>query len=640
MPPLRHMSKEPTSIRFEFINGPRAGNVVDAAIPAVVSTDPNDDLTIPLEDYRGPLGVVESAKDAMIFRDQNRLYGAIHVRGSNQTLLGGKIPTAEIWNEDIIQFGSPGNPVQIKCLIDETISSSVITSRRIDDLDTFSASVYGAPQQLAVLFEHTRHQTQARSINQVLASGAELIFKLVPKATHIVFTQHAGAGRFPVTSSQARDKKSFDGEISRSIMNRVIRERKSILLMDAAAEFPQARSVIRAGLASTMCVPLWSGDEIHGVLQVDNRQTPGMFTGQDLDVLTVASHQISLAAENVRLVSKLEKSRVQLSEQNTYLRKQIPANSTMGMIGRSDALTALRNSIERVRDTRVPVLINGETGTGKELVARALHETSNRSEKMFVAQNCSAISDSLLESELFGHVKGSFTGASETKTGLFELADGGTIFLDELGEMPMKLQAKLLRVIQEGEIWPVGANAPKFVDVRIVSATHRNLQEMVDSGEFRQDLYFRLNVFPLELPALRDRRDDIPLLAEHFLRQYAKEFGSPADGFSKAAMDILLAYSWPGNIRELQNEIQRVLIRGTPTLVLPEHLSVGLVGSEPSNAPSLNEGKSLKEMVDHYERTLLEKALESHNHNKTKTAERLGITREGLHKKLVRHGVN
>ncbi|MEE2758095.1 MAG: sigma 54-interacting transcriptional regulator [Myxococcota bacterium] len=634
------MPNDLTSIRLEFVNGPRAGDVVDAPLPATISTDPTDQLTIPLDDYRGPLGVFEAADETIVFRDTNRLYGAVHVRGPNQTILGGKMPTAEIWNEDIIQFGSPSNPVQIKVLVEETMASSVLTSRRIDDLDTFSASVYDAPQQLAVFFEHTRTQTQSRSIDQVLASGAELVFKLIPKATHIVFTQHAGAGRFPVTSSHSRAQTPFAGEISRSIMNRVIRDRKSILLMDAAAEFPQARSVIQAGLASTICVPLWSGDAIHGVLQVDNRESPGMFTGQDLDVITVASHQISLAAENVRLVSKLEESRAQLSEQNTYLRTQLPSNATMGMVGHSQALNTLRDSIERVRDTRVPVLINGETGTGKELVARALHETSNRADKLFVAQNCSAISDSLLESELFGHVKGAFTGAHETKTGLFELADGGTIFLDELGEMPMKLQAKLLRVLQEGEIWPVGGTAPKFVDVRIVSATHRNLQEMVDTGKFRQDLFFRLNVFPIDLPALRERRGDIPLLAEHFLDKYAKEFGSPAAGFSTAATDILVSYEWPGNIRELQNEIQRLLIRGAPALVLPEHLSVGLNGRGSSNAQSLEDGKSLKEMVDIFEKSVLEDALKRHNHNKTKTAERLGITREGLHKKLVRHGVS
>ncbi len=634
------MSKRIKTIRFEFLSGVKVGDVICASLPVKASTNPTDGLTVPLEDYAGQLGVFESENDAIVFRDTNSLYGAIHCRGSSQTLLGRKMPSAELWNGDVLQFGSPNHPVRVKVVIDDTISSSIITSRNIDDLDTFTTSVFEAPQQLAVLFEHTSLQAKSRSLQQVLESGAELVFKLIPSATHIVFTQHAGAGRFPVTSCRARTNEAFDGTISRRIMNRVIRQRKSILLVDAAAEFPQARSVINAGLASTMCVPLWSGDSIHGVLQVDNRKSPGVFTGQDLEALTVASHQIGLAADNVRLLSKLEESKTQLSEENKYLKQQVPTiNSPMGMIGRSAALTELRASIEQVRNTRVPVLINGETGTGKELVARALHETSSRAANMFVAQNCSAISDSLLESELFGHVKGAFTGAHDHKSGLFELADGGTIFLDELGEMPSKLQAKLLRVIQEGEIWPVGGSAPKFVDVRIVSATHRNLQDMVDSGSFRQDLYFRLNVFPIKLPPLRERSDDIPLLANHFLTHYANEFGSSATSFSNAAIEVLTRYEWPGNIRELQNEIQRLLIRGAPEVIQAEHLSVGITDILQTDLFSMKDDKSLKEMVDEFEKSILEKALDSHNRNKTKTAERLGITREGLHKKLVRHGI-
>jgi Nif-specific regulatory protein len=289
----------------------------------------------------------------------------------------------------------------------------------------------------------------------------------------------------------------------------------------------------------------------------------------------------------------------------------------------------------------VPVLIQGETGTGKELVARAVHYTSRRAEHLFVAQNCSALPENLLESELFGHVRGAFTGADRDKKGLFELADGGTIFLDELGEMPLSLQAKLLRVLQEGEIWPVGAPRPKKVDVRVVSATHRDLEKMVADGSFRQDLFYRLHVFPLRLPPLRERRNDIPILARFFLRKYAREFGRPATGFTPEAMERLKSHDWPGNVRELQNELQRVLIQRTEgDLVLVEDLSERIIGRTAlADAPDLPRG-SLKDMLASIERVLLTRALREHGGNKTQTAKALGITREGLHKKLTRFGMN
>jgi Nif-specific regulatory protein len=298
-------------------------------------------------------------------------------------------------------------------------------------------------------------------------------------------------------------------------------------------------------------------------------------------------------------------------------------------------------AVEKVRETRVPVLIQGETGTGKELVARALHYTSSRRERLFVAQNCSALAENLLESELFGHAKGAFTGADRDKKGLFELADGGTLFLDEVGEAPLSIQAKLLRVLQEGEIWPVGATKPRTVDVRVVSATHRDLERMVREGGFRQDLFYRLHVYPVRMPALRERREDIPLLARHFLDRYAREFGRAVTGFVPEAVERLAVYDWPGNVRELQNEVQRALITRTDgDLIQIDDLSPRLLGrSAVSDSGDLPRGP-LKDMLDAVERLLLQRALREHHNNKTRAAEALGVTREGLHKKLARFGLH
>src|SRR5580765_1134867 len=222
-------------------------------------------------------------------------------------------------------------------------------------------------------------------------------------------------------------------------------------------------------------------------------------------------------------------------------------------------MRSLSGQLDKVVDTRVTVLIEGETGVGKELIAAAVHYRSRRRDKLFVGQNCAAMPENLLESELFGHKKGAFTGAHEEKKGLFEIADGGTLFLDEVTEMPLSLQSKLLRALQEGEIRQIGATQEKRVNVRIVAATNRNMEKEVAEGRFREDLYYRLKVFPVRVPPLRERREDIPLLAGHFLSRYSAEMGKAVGGLSQPALEMLGAYDWPGNVRELENEVQRLV---------------------------------------------------------------------------------
>ncbi len=246
----------------------------------------------------------------------------------------------------------------------------------------------------------------------------------------------------------------------------------------------------------------------------------------------------------------------------------------MEIIGKSEAMAKVIDHLDKVVDTRVTVLIEGETGTGKELIAAAVHYRSRRRDKLFVAQNCAALAESLLESELFGHKKGSFTGATDEKKGLFEIADGGTLFLDEITETPMSLQASSCAPCRRARSGPSAPPRSKHVNVRIVAATNRNLEDEVKAGRFREDLYYRLKVFPLRLPPLRERREDIPLLAAHFLARYAAEIGKPVGGFSQQAIELMLSYDWPGNVRELQNEVQRLVIQLEPgAFATPELLS-------------------------------------------------------------------
>jgi Nif-specific regulatory protein len=376
-----------------------------------------------------------------------------------------------------------------------------------------------------------------------------------------------------------------------------------------------------------------------------------MFDKRDVEALGLLSHGASLAIANARLIHRLTVAEEQLRKENQFLRgREQKRAGEPRIVGRSRRIEQLLSQLQKVAETRVTVLLEGETGTGKELFASALHYRSPRRDRLLVAQNCAAFPENLLESELFGHKRGAFTGATEEKKGLFEVADGGTLFLDEVGEMPLSLQAKLLRVLQEGEVRPVGSSVARRVNVRIVAATNRNLEREVAEGRFREDLYYRLKVFPLRVPALRERREDIPLLAAHFLERYAREFGRELAGFTQRALELLSGYDWPGNVRELENEVQRAVIQAsTERFVTPELLSARLSASErdaalaaqtPDPASDDDAGESsLREMMDRVEKGILARALSAHGNNKTAAAKALGITREGLHKKLKSFGM-
>ncbi len=313
------------------------------------------------------------------------------------------------------------------------------------------------------------------------------------------------------------------------------------------------------------------------------------------------------------------------------------------IIGRSGPMQEIFKLLEKVSNSEATVLINGESGTGKELVARAIHSNGPRRHGPFVVQNCSAFNDNLLESALFGHVRGAFTGALRDKKGLFEVADGGTFFLDEVGDMSPALQVKLLRVLQEGTLLPVGGTQTREVDVRVIAATHKDLGEMVKRGEFREDLYYRINVIRVHLPPLRERRDDLPLLVDHFLRKHHRE-GQRARGLSPEAMALFGAYAWPGNVRELENEIERLLVLGGDLELLPAELISSRIRDAvtPNGSPVLTAratGK-LHEAVETLEREMIHQGLLRTGNNKSRLARELGISRSNLILKIAKYGLD
>jgi len=354
-----------------------------------------------------------------------------------------------------------------------------------------------------------------------------------------------------------------------------------------------------------------------------------------------------LSGENAQLADALAEANERLRAENIYLRREVEARYSFdGIIGEAPAMQKVFDVTEKVAQTDATVLLGGETGTGKDLIARAIHYTGPRKDRRFVAQNCGALPDTLLESELFGHKRGSFTGAHADKKGLFEVADGGTIFLDEIGETEPGMQVRLLRVLQDGEIRPLGSSDTRKVDVRVIAATNRDLKKLVEEGRFREDLYYRLRVVEIELPPLRERSSDIPALAHHFLDEQAARMNRGFKGFSNAAMDRLVAYEWPGNVRELANEIERAAaLADTEELLGVENFSEHVRGSVPvalgvvepsSHAPI--EDWDLNRSVEALKRRMLVAAVREVG-SKSGAAERLGIPRQSLQKMVKRLGI-
>ncbi len=365
---------------------------------------------------------------------------------------------------------------------------------------------------------------------------------------------------------------------------------------------------------------------------------------------------LQYAIERFHLQRENKKLEAQLAEYTGYLNQQLHGEFDFGnIIGDSPALREVLEKVEQVAPTSSTVLLRGETGTGKELVAHAIHINSKREEKPFVRVNCASLAPGILESELFGHEKGSFTGAMERRRGRFELADGGTLFLDECGDLPMEVQIKLLRTLQERELERVGGNETIKVDVRVVSATNRNLEKMIEEGEFREDLYYRLNVFPINLPPLRDRPEDLQVLLGHFIMKFARQMGVPVSPPSAEVVAKLREYNWPGNVRELENIVERAMIlsRGAPLGAV--HLdfgrraqpsSSGPVPSIATQAPSVpaaavpgEEGKSLAERLLESERKEIVAAVEKSRGNIASAARTLGINRSTLYYRLRKHGL-
>ena len=400
--------------------------------------------------------------------------------------------------------------------------------------------------------------------------------------------------------------------ISDTIVARVIQTRQPEIVSDALNDtmFSAARSVIDYKLASVLCVPLNVRGELLGVIYLGNDNVVNLFSDDSLEVATVFATQAAMALRNAILIRELLLT-------NESLTQQLERIHFGSLIGTSGAMKEVFRRIDKVARTDVSVLIEGETGTGKELVASEVHRRSHRKDGPFIVINCGAIPENLLESELFGHIKGSFTGAVATRDGKFANAHGGTLFLDEIGEMPLNLQVKLLRVLEERRVTRIGESVARDVDIRIVAATNRNLAEEVKLGQFREDLYYRLNVVRVELPPLRERGNDVELLGRYFLRKYGDELGVQIQGFTEDALRALRAHRWPGNIRELENRIKKAVI----------FCDEGQVGAQDLDLQEIQADRvlPLNEAKEQFALDYVRRILELNDGNRTSTARDLEV---------------
>ena len=474
---------------------------------------------------------------------------------------------------------------------------------------------------------------QLHELSQLLMQKDKLSDQLESLLDAVIDSTHAAKGflvRFEDGEPKIAAARNLEGrtlsqsveQLSDSILDKVAKTRQPLIVSDAVHDtrFGRAESVMNLQLASVMCAPLLARGELLGLIYVGNDSVRGLFEETSLEILTIFAAQASLLLQNAMLLRELRSDKAELEGQ---LEKRFG-----DIVGTNPSLVEVFRKVEKVAGTDIAVLITGETGTGKELIAREVHRRSQRAAGPFVVVNCGAIPENLMESELFGHVRGAFTGAVATRAGKFQTANGGTLFLDEIGEMPIGLQVKLLRALQEKMVNKVGEAKAERVDIRIVAATNRNLEEEIKKGGFREDLYYRLNVVNLHLPPLRERGDDVLLLAKVLLAKYAAELNPKVKGFTPNALIAVRKYEWPGNVRQLENRIKKAIVLCDKSLVGPEDLDL----FPEALAPIM----TLTQAREDFQRRYILEVLERNNGNRTKTARDLGVDPRTIFRYLER----
>jgi len=487
-------------------------------------------------------------------------------------------------------------------MVDDVAPPPEEAANTIADLDAYTK-----------LFEFSDKLMHTRDLGELLEALMDAVVEITNADKGFLILAEGDSLDIKVARNVKRENiADAISQLSDSIIAKVVRSRRPVIISDAMNddEFASAKSVMHLKVSSVICVPLLDRGRLLGLIYVGNDSIRDLFQEQTLRVLTVFASQAALIVANALLVNELR-------HDNKRLNERLELYRFGEIVGTSPPMQAVFRKVEKIAPTDISVLVTGETGTGKELIAREIHNRSPRAGKPFVTINCGAIPANLLESELFGHVKGAFTGAVANKQGKFQAADGGTLFLDEIGEMPIELQVKLLRALQEKIVFRVGDTRPEPVDIRILAATNRDLEKEIAAGRFREDLFYRLNVVNLELPPLRVRGEDLLVIARYLLSRYSREYDAKVKGLSPNAAVAIRKHNWPGNIREMENRIKKAIVLCESTVIGPDDL--GLTGDVLPQILTLADAK------DKFQRDYINEVLALNNGNRTKTARDLGV---------------
>src|ERR1041385_8021466 len=572
-----------------------------------------------------------SRRHAIIERDGDRFI--IADLGSRNGTFVNDVPVRrrELQHGDRVRIGDS----QFFFLYEETDEPARTSEIRFDDSEiangatvrrTYADALGLMARDLAALLRVSTSINSIRDLDELQERLLELIFEVVPAkhGTILLMGDDSDlANQF--TSVFGLDRVYGPNQkitVSSTIVRRVLKDNAAFLITDAEnTDALKSESLIAAHSRSLLCVPLVMHGKALGVIYLDTDVPDVRFDEDHLQLITAVSAIAAVAIQNARHIKDLESENQRLIAD---------ANIQHNMIGESEAMQQVYHLITKVAATDSTVLISGESGTGKELAARAIHTNSRRATKSFVAVNCAALAESLLESELFGHEKGAFTGALNQRKGRLEFADGGTIFLDEIGELSPAVQTKLLRVLQEREFERVGGNKPIKVDIRVIAATNKDLDSAIENGSFRQDLFFRLNVVELKMPPLRDRDEDIPMLANYFAAKHAENCNRRIMGISSEAHERLRHYDWPGNVRELENAIERAVVMGTAEHILPEDLPEAIL--DVCAPPSAAFSSGYHENVINQKKQIILDAMKKADGSYTEAAKLLGLHPNYLHR--------
>lgn len=498
-------------------------------------------------------------------------------------------------------------------LMHKTNPDSFTPIDRLKEISNWVSSVLDLDHLLELIID---------SATRMMKAKASSLLLLDPKSQKLYFKVATGEKKAEV--------RKYEIDMGQGIAGYVAQKGEPLLIPDVRKDprwYKRISESTGFETKSIACVPMEMDGEIIGVVEIIDKEDGSSIREEDMNSLTVFAHLASLAISNARKFDQFKK-------ENRTLKEEL--ETKYQIIGESPVLQKVISDALKVANSKTTTLLVGESGTGKELLARLIHRAGPRKDKPMIILNCAALPETLLEAELFGHEKGAFTGALTRKMGKFELADDGTIFLDEIGEMTPGMQAKMLRVLQEGLFYRVGGNTPISVDVRVISATNKNIGQEVSEGRFREDLYYRLNVVRIKLPSLRERKEDIPLLASYFLEEFTQETTSRTMKISDQALKKMIEYDWPGNVRELRNAMERAVVMGNGHEILPGDLPIS---STKNTLSGMTVGFTLKRALDEFKREFVTLNLESTGGNRSKAAKVMGIQRTYLSRLISKYNI-